>query len=65
MLEKNLDRIARLAEEKDDENWHFRSFLQQIGMTPEELDEIVQITNTVPKIVSPTLTCKPKASFSG
>ncbi|MBV7334442.1 hypothetical protein KFU94_40635 [Chloroflexi bacterium TSY] len=41
----NLNYIAQLAEEKNDENWKFRSFLKQLDMEPEELDAIVHEIN--------------------
>jgi len=38
-LETDLEKIRRLAEERDKENWRFRSFLKQCDH--EEIDEIV------------------------
>lgn len=38
-LEKDLARIRRLAEEREDENWRFRTFLK--GQDGEEMDGIV------------------------
>ncbi len=40
-LETDLKRIARLAEEREDENWAFRSYLKMVEMTPEEMDALV------------------------
>jgi Fe-S-cluster containining protein len=40
-IEKDLAVIKKIAKEKEDENWRFRSFLKQIDMKPEEVDVIV------------------------
>ena len=37
----NIQEIERLAEGKDDQNWHFRCFLKGCDMEVGELDEIV------------------------
>ena len=37
----DLKRIKSLAQRRDDENWEFRSFLKQIDLGMEELDEVV------------------------
>jgi len=42
-LETNLKRIASLAEEREDENWAFRSYLKMVEMKPEEMDELVRM----------------------
>mgnify|MGYP006284957437 CR=1 FL=1 len=34
-------RIKKLAQEKEDENWEFRVFLKRIDMRSEELDALV------------------------
>ena len=44
-IETDLIRIEQLAEENDDENWAFRSFLKQLDMSQEELDAIVHQIN--------------------
>jgi Fe-S-cluster containining protein len=40
-LETNIQRIKKFAEQRDDENWRFRSFLKNIDLSIEELDAIV------------------------
>ena len=46
--ETDLKRIAQLGEERDDENWEFRTFLKCLDMSGEELDAVVhQITAEV------------------
>jgi len=47
-IEKNLHIIDRIAREKEEENWKFRSFLKQLDIDIEKLDAIVhQITTEV------------------
>lgn len=47
-IETDLIRIEQLAEENDDENWAFRSFLKQLDINRQDLDAIVhQITDEV------------------
>lgn len=52
-LETNLDRIRQLAEERDDENWDFRSFLK--GCDDEEVDSIV---HRLYEEMAPRIDCK-------
>ena len=40
-LESDPDVVKRLAEEREEENWQFRSFLKGIDLKTEELDAIV------------------------
>lgn len=40
-LEIDLDKIKKLSEKKDKENWNFRSFLKGYDATIEEIDSIV------------------------
>jgi uncharacterized protein len=40
-LESDPDTVKRLAEEREDENWTFRTFLKGIDLEIEELDAIV------------------------
>ncbi len=44
-IETDLKRIEQLAEENEDENWAFRSFLKQLDISPKELDAIVHQIN--------------------
>ena len=41
MLETNLVRIGKLAEQKDRENWEFRTHLKGCDLHPREIDAIV------------------------
>ena len=40
-LETDLNKIKKLSEQKDDENWKFRSFLKGYDAPTEEIDSIV------------------------
>jgi hypothetical protein len=40
-LEINLNKIKKLSEKNDRENWNFRSFLKGYDATIEEIDAIV------------------------
>ncbi|MBN2393945.1 MAG: YkgJ family cysteine cluster protein [Anaerolineae bacterium] len=40
-IETDLQKIAQLAQQREDENWAFRSFLKASAMPSEELDAIV------------------------
>ena len=40
-LESDPNRVKRLAEEREDENWRFRTFLKGIDLEIQELDAIV------------------------
>lgn len=40
-IEKDLVKIKRIACEKEDENWEFRSFLKQVDLESDEIDELV------------------------
>ena len=40
-MEKSLKEIARIAKEKEDENWEFRSFLKSYDVEIEDLGSIV------------------------
>lgn len=44
-IETDLKRIERLAEENEDENWEFRSFLKQLDISRQDLDAIVHQIN--------------------
>jgi hypothetical protein len=44
-IETNLKRIEQLAEENEDENWAFRSFLKQLDIGRKDLDAIVHRIN--------------------
>lgn len=44
-IETDLERIALLGEERDDENWDFRAFLKQLDIDQRELDAIVHRIN--------------------
>jgi Fe-S-cluster containining protein len=47
-IEKDLHTIERVAKEKEEENWEFRSFLKQLDIEIEKLDAIVrQVTAEV------------------
>ncbi len=46
-IETDLKRIAQLAEENEDENWAFRSFLKQLDIGRKDLDAIVHQINDV------------------
>ena len=41
-METDPEKIKKLAKEKEDENWRFRSFLKMIDKSPEEVDAVVQ-----------------------
>ncbi len=41
-MNTDLKEIEKIAEEKEDENWEFRSFLKSYDIEIEELDSIVQ-----------------------
>jgi hypothetical protein len=40
-METDLNRIKKLSEEKEDENWKFRSFLKVCNIPSEKMDSIV------------------------
>jgi Fe-S-cluster containining protein len=40
-METDLKKIKQFGEERDRENWEFRSFLKFVDMEPEELDALV------------------------
>jgi hypothetical protein len=44
-IETDLKRIEQLAEENEDENWAFRSFLKQLDLGRKDLDAIVHRIN--------------------
>ncbi len=44
-MNTNLEKIARIAREKENENWAFRSFLKGYDIEVEELDSIVHKLN--------------------
>ncbi|MBN2010222.1 YkgJ family cysteine cluster protein [candidate division KSB1 bacterium] len=54
-METNPQIIQKLAEQKSDENWQFRSFLKNLDMSPKELDTIVQ---QIYENVEPQIDCK-------
>ncbi|MGC9394832.1 MAG: YkgJ family cysteine cluster protein [Anaerolineae bacterium] len=41
-IETDLQKMAQLAQQREDENWAFRSFLKASAMPSEELDAIVR-----------------------
>lgn len=41
-METNLKKIAQLAEEKEEENFEFRSFLKETAISEGKIDKIVQ-----------------------
>jgi len=43
-LETDLKRIRKLSEEREDENWKFRSFLKFCDHPPEKIDRVVHET---------------------
>jgi len=56
MPEKDLSRIRQLSEEKNDENWEFRSFLKNChGFSPEEID---RLTYRLYDEIASTIDCK-------
>jgi Fe-S-cluster containining protein len=47
-IEKDLKTIERIAKEKEEENWKFRTFLKNLDIEIEELDSVVhRITDEV------------------
>ena len=42
-IEKDIEKVKRLADEKEDENWKFRTFLKGHDMEIEELDSLVHL----------------------
>jgi len=45
-IEIDIDRIRNLSEEKEEENWAFRSFLKSCEIPPSKIDLVVQKLNT-------------------
>jgi len=54
-METNINKIKKLAEEKKDENWEFRSFLKICDILPQEVDSIV---HNLYQEVSAKIDCK-------
>ena len=54
-LETDLNEIKKLAKEKEDENWNFRTFLKGFDAPIEEIDAIVHRLN---RQVSAEIDCK-------
>jgi len=40
-METDLNRIKKLSEEKEDENWRFRSFLKVCNIPSKKIDSII------------------------
>ena len=53
-IERDLERIAQLAKEREDENWEFRSFLKFHDLDSDALDAIVHELN---EAVSQAIDC--------
>ncbi len=54
MIETDLNKITKISEEKEDENWEFRSFLKFCNIPTKKLDKIV---NNLYKEVSRKIDC--------
>ncbi len=52
-IEIDLSRIQQLSQERDDENWEFRSWLKQYA--PDDIDGLVK---TLSQITSPSSTAR-------
>lgn len=40
-LERDIDRIKKISQEKEEENWSFRSFLKSSGIQPKKIDSTI------------------------